>query len=91
MPIAITQCLMFGKACVCSSVIGHAPLLQHERDALIFESENASQLSEKLSWLISNPQAVALIGAHGRQVYEANFLKSQFVANVDYLLKIEKS
>lgn len=89
MPLAITQGLMFGKACVCASVIGHAALLQDGSNALIFETENAAQLSEKLGWLILNPQAAKAIGENGRLVYEAHFLESKFVANVDYLLKIQ--
>lgn len=87
MPIAITQGLMFAKVCVCSSAIGHATLLHDGQDALIFASESASQLAEKLAWLISNRQALAGIGAAGREVYEARFTENQFVANVEYLLQ----
>lgn len=89
MPISITQGLMFSKVCVCSSVIGHAALLQDQNNALIFESENALQLAEKLTWVIANPQAAAKIGKNGRHVYETNFLESQFVANVENLLKVQ--
>ena len=85
MPISITQGLMFSKTCLYSSAIGHAGLLTDGIDGVIFPSESAGQLAEKISWLIQNPGKLAAIGTAGRKVYEKHFLMASFIANVDKL------
>ena len=85
MPISITQGLMFSKVCLCSSAIGHAGLLEDGVDSLVFPSESAGHLAEKISWLIQNPGKLASIGTEGRKVYEKHFLMTSFIANVDKL------
>lgn len=85
MPISITQGLMFSKVCLCSSAIGHAGLLEDGVDSLVFPTESAGQLAEKISWLIQNAGKLAAIGTAGRKVYEKHFLMTSFIANVDKL------
>jgi glycosyltransferase involved in cell wall biosynthesis/SAM-dependent methyltransferase len=87
MPIVITQGLMFSKVCLCSSVIGHAQLLEDNKDALIFTSGSAEELSEKMAWLIQNPDELMILGIAGRKVYEKYFLMSRFVNNVGNLIR----
>ena len=86
MPLSITQGLMFSKVCLCSSAIGHAGLLTDGTDSVIFASESAGKLAEKIAWLILNPDSHSVIGAAGRKVYEKHFLMTSFVANVAKLL-----
>lgn len=86
MPISITQGLMFSKICLCSSAIGHAGLLKDGTNSVIFASESAGELAEKITWLILNGDQHYAIGAAGRKVYEEHFLMTRFVANVSELL-----
>ncbi len=90
MPISITQGLMFSKACLCSSAIGHADLLADGKDGLIFENESAAALAEKIAWAIQNSTAVTAIGVEGRKIYEKHFLMSAFVDNVKNLLQDQR-
>lgn len=86
MPIVITQGLMFATACLCSSAIGHAQLLEDGKNALIFSNESTYELAEKMIWAINNPLGLTELGVAGRVVYEKYFLMSSFVDNVRNLL-----
>ncbi|TAN64845.1 MAG: glycosyltransferase [Methylobacter sp.] len=86
MPIVITQGLMFSKACLCSSSIGHAQLLENRKNGLIFTNESAEELSGKMVFLLQNPTELAALGVAGREVYEQYFLMSSFVGNVGNLI-----
>jgi glycosyltransferase involved in cell wall biosynthesis len=87
MPIVMTEGLMQSKVCLCSSAIGHARLLEDGTDGLIFASESAQQLADKMAWIIANRDELAALGAAGRAVYERHFLISDFVKNVGTLLE----
>ena len=87
MPIVVTEGLMFSKACLCSSAIGHAQLLEDGKNGLIFTSGSAEELSKKMAWMIGNPTEIAALGIAGRKVYEKYFLMSGFVNNVGNLMQ----
>ncbi len=87
MPIVLTQGLMFSKVCLCSSAIGHAQLLKDKKNGLIFTSESARELLEKMTWLLQNPAELAALGKAGRALYEKHFLMSRFVNNLGNLIQ----
>lgn len=87
MPIVMTEGLMQSKVCLCSSVIGHAQLLEDGTEGSIFASESAQQLADKMAWIIANRDELTAVGAAGRAVYERHFLVSDFVGNVGTLLE----
>jgi glycosyltransferase involved in cell wall biosynthesis len=87
MPIVITQGLMFSVVCLCSSVIGHAKLLKDGENGLIFASESAEELSEKMGWILQNPTELINLGTAGRALYEKYFLMTSFVENVKNLIR----
>lgn len=87
MPIVITQGLMYSKVCLCSSAIGQAQLLVDKKDSLIFTNESAEALSEKMAWILQNPNELAAVGIAGRAIYEKYFLMSSFVKNVGDLIQ----
>ena len=87
MPIVITQGLMYSRVCLCSSAIGHVQLLADKKDGLIFTSDSAEALAEKMAWILQNPGELAALGIAGRAVYEKYFLMSSFVKNVGNLIQ----
>ena len=87
MPIVITQGLMYSKVCLCSSAIGHAKLLEDGKNGLVFTNESATELSEKMAWLIQNPTKLAVLGTAGRAIYEKYFLMASFINHVGNLIK----
>ncbi len=91
MPIVVTQGLMFSKVCVCSSVIGHAQLIENGKDGLIFTNESAEELAEKMRWILQSPAQINSLGVAGRAIYEKHFDMTSFVDNVRKLsLHIDK-
>ena len=86
MPIAVTQGLMFSAVCLCASGIGHAGLLVDGENGLLFKSESADALAEKMRWILEHPQQRSAVGAAGRKVYEEHFLMDSFTGNVHKLL-----
>lgn len=87
MPIVITEALMFSIACLCSSSIGQAELLEDKKTGLIFISESAEQLSNKMIWAIENQGKLQSIGEAGRKVFEKYFLLDDFANNLADLTK----
>ncbi|TRZ68555.1 MAG: glycosyltransferase [Rhodocyclaceae bacterium] len=86
MPISITEGLMFSRVCLCSSAIGQAHLLEDKKDGLMFTSESAAELAERMLWLLNHPAELSILGAAGRMVYEKHFLMTSFTNNVARLL-----
>ncbi|MHB8773173.1 MAG: glycosyltransferase [Syntrophales bacterium] len=92
MPIVITLGLMMATPCLCSSSIGHIELLDDGINALIFNNESVQELVEKMTWILQNPDALPVLGASGRKVYESHFLMANFVNNVGKLIRgLEKA
>ena len=87
MPIVITQGLMYSRVCLCSSAIGHTQLLEDKKNGLIFTSDSAAALAEKMAWILRNPNELTDLGIAGRAVYEKHFLMSSFVHNVENLMQ----
>ncbi len=87
MPIVVTEGLMFSRVCLCSSAIGHAKLLAHKKDGLVFTNESAEELAENMVWLLQNPSELTTIGIAGRQLYEKYFLMGSFANNVANLIQ----
>lgn len=89
MPIVVTEGLMFSRACLCSSVIGHAQLLAHKKNGLLFTSQSAEELAEQMVWLIQHPSERMAIGLAGRELYEKYFLMDRFTDNVKNLITLK--
>ena len=87
MPISITHGLMLAKTCLCSSSIGHTALLEDGVNALIFKNESVQDLLEKMTWILQNLDALSVIGASGRKVYENRFRMTSFADNVGNLIR----
>ncbi len=87
MPIVVTEGLMFSIVCLCSTAIGQATLLEDGMNGLLFTSGSAEGLSEKMAWIIQNPNELAGIGQSGREIYEKHFLMGKFIENVGNLIK----
>jgi glycosyltransferase involved in cell wall biosynthesis len=83
----VTEGLMFSNVCLCSSAIGHAQLLESGKEGLLFTTESAEDLADKMAWLLQNPAELATLGAAGRRLYEKYFLMSSFANNVENLLQ----
>lgn len=78
MPIVITEAMMHGKACVCSTNVGMAQYITDGREGFVCEALDAQDLSDKLSYFIRHPEVTTLMGRHGRELYEKYFTMEKF-------------
>ena len=78
LPIVTCEALMNEKVCIVSDAIGTAGFMVDGVDGLVFQSENADSLAEKISWCIQHKDKLAQIGRQGRILYEKNFTVSAF-------------
>ena len=87
LPIVTCEALMNGKVCIASDAIGTAGFITDGVDGLVFPSENADALAEKISWCIANRGRLSAIGCQGRKMYERNFTVSAFENRLNEILQ----
>jgi glycosyltransferase involved in cell wall biosynthesis len=85
-PVKIVEYLSMGRAVVCSAVGGALELIDHGRDGLLSSPGNASELTQKLHWLILNPATAHQIGARARLKVELSYSYSSAKATLDGIL-----
>lgn len=79
--------MMFGKPVIVSNCKPQAKVIQEENCGLVFESENPSDLAEKIKYLINNPELVRKMGKNGEK---AVFNKYNTDIMGDKLVKLYK-
>lgn len=78
MPTVAAEAMMHSVPCIVSHVVGTAAYIKEEEDGLIFESENASELSAKIKWCVKHRDRIGQMGKKARQIYERQFSMSVF-------------
>ncbi|MDE6603814.1 MAG: glycosyltransferase family 4 protein [Lachnospiraceae bacterium] len=78
MPTVAAEAMMHSVPCIVSNVVGTAAYIQEEREGLIFESENAFELSAKIKWCVENRDRLERMGRGARQIYERKFSMDVF-------------
>ena len=78
MPTVCAEAMMHCVPCLVSDVVGTAAYIQNEYDGLIFESENISELKDKISWCISHKKELKEMGNKAYGIYENTFSKKVF-------------
>ncbi len=73
MPTAAAEAMMHGVPCLISNAAGTAAYIQDGVNGLIFQSEHAEELSQKIAWCIAHSEELPRMGARARKVYESRF------------------
>lgn len=73
LPMVVTEAMMNKKVCIVSDAIGTADFITDYMDGIIFESENVSDLQEKIEWCINNQEKLEDIGKNARFLFEKEF------------------
>ena len=68
-PLVISECMMYGKACLISSNVGQSRIYNHDKDLIVFESENVFDLKNKLELLILNQEKVVQLQMRSREIF----------------------
>ncbi len=78
LPVVMTECMMYGKACVVSDATGTIDYIKDGENGFICKKGDISGLSEKMGWIIHNKEKLQEIGLNARQTYEAYFSLEKF-------------
>ena len=87
LPTVVIEAMQHYKPSIVSDAAGIIDYLEDMENAIIFPSENARILSQKMLWCIQNKDLVRDMGRKARAVYESFFTMEIFEKN---LLKIVK-
>ncbi|MCI8530757.1 MAG: glycosyltransferase family 4 protein [Lachnospiraceae bacterium] len=83
LPTVAVEAMMLHIPCICSHVCGVARQLQDGKDSLLFESENAKDLAEKIQYVLEHSSMLPQLGKAAREVYETYYAYQIFEKNVD--------
>lgn len=88
MPTVCAEAMMYKVPCLVSSATGTAAYIRDEYDGLVFETEDVSELKEKIIWCVSNSDKLKGMGEKAYEIYENIFSAEAFERNL--LTYVEK-
>ncbi len=78
MPTVCAEAMMHGVPCLVSDAVGTAEYIEDGLSGLIFRSEDAEMLSEKIKWCIQNYEKLHGMGGQARKIYDQYFSMDVF-------------
>ena len=78
MPTVAAEAMMHGVPCLLSDGTGTAAYIHDGKNGLVFQSENALGLAEKIRWCIVHNDSLHSMGAEARKVFEERFASDVF-------------
>lgn len=78
MPTVVAEAMMHSVPCIISDVVGTAEYITDGKDGLIFRSEDAQALADKMEWCVKHGLEITLMGINSRKVYEEKFSMKAF-------------
>lgn len=87
MPTVAAEAMMHSVPCILSDITGTAAYIDNGYNGIIFESENAKELADKIKWCVIHRDEIGLMGTRAREIYQKVFSMKAFESN---LLKIVK-
>lgn len=78
MPTVAAEAMMHSVPCILSDATGTAAYIRDGENGLLFQSENAEELSEKIGWCVCHKDDLVQMGMRARKVYESTFSMDVF-------------
>ncbi len=78
MPTVAAEAMMHGVPCLLSDKTGTVAYIHDGKNGLVFQSENALGLAEKIRWCIAHYDSLPSMGAEARKVFEERFAPDVF-------------
>jgi glycosyltransferase involved in cell wall biosynthesis len=82
MPTVAAEAMMHSVPCVLSNATGTALYIDEGVNGMVFESENAGELADRLEWCITHRRRLKQMGEKARKIYEGNFSMKIFEKNL---------
>ncbi len=86
MPTVAAEAMSYGVPCIISNVTGTAEYITEEKNGLLFESEHAEMLAQKIRWCIENRHCLREMGKEARKIYEAKFSMGKFEKEINEIV-----
>lgn len=86
MSLVATEAMMHEKVCIICDVAGMADFIEHEKNGLIYETNDAESLSRQISYCIKNRKKLDLIGRNARETYCENFTMKIFGDRIEKVI-----
>lgn len=86
MSLTITEGMMYGKVCLCTTAAGMADYIEDGKNGFLFEVGDARSLADKLHQILCLGKASESIGRNARSTYEENFKLEVLGENLEKLL-----
>lgn len=87
MPTVAAEAMMHSVPCILSDAAGTAAYIEDGVNGLIFPSEDAQALEEKIVWCVEHQDKLQEMGAASRAVYENFFSMEVFEENISRLIE----
>ena len=85
-PTVVAEGMMYGKVCITTDITGMAPLISDGENGFVCKSENAEDLCEKITWILSNKELLDNIGENARLTYLRYFTIEGFGDRLDKII-----
>lgn len=82
LPTVVIEAMQHKVMSIVSDAAGISEYLTDGKDALIFPSENAKALAEKMRWCLNNRSLVEKMGEQSYRIYEKFFTMEVFERNL---------
>ena len=83
LPMTLIEAFACGLPVIASRLGAMAELVDEGHTGLLFRPGDPKDLAAKVRWAVEHPEAIALMGAHARQVYE-----DKYTADLNYNMLI---
>ena len=81
-PMVVIEAMQHKVMSIVSDIAGIKDYLTNEQNALIFPSENAELLAEKIRWCLNNRDSVKKMGERAYEIYKRFFSMEVFEENL---------
>lgn len=87
MPTVVAEAMMQGVPCIVSDAVGTAEYIHNREEGLLFPSENAEELADRIEWCVCHQKELYKMGNSARRVYERVFSMEAFEHNFVELIE----
>ena len=85
-PTTAAEAMSLLLPCVVSDQTGIASYITDGENGYIFSINDPKALSDKMLYILQNPQVAEKIGKHGRKIYEESFTYEKFAQNLGTII-----
>ncbi|MCR5733280.1 MAG: glycosyltransferase family 4 protein, partial [Lachnospiraceae bacterium] len=82
MPTVCAEAMMHGVPCIVSDVTGTSEYIKDGFDGIVFRSENAEDLKDRIVWCMDHPEDIIEMGRRSREIYRRVFSEEAFEQNL---------